>query len=203
MVLPKRQPPILHRLPQIATQAVHARSYCADQNAVADCVTGYANAQLVDDSDRLVVDDEPGLTGYLPRSMCRSAPQMAAGTVVKVVSVEEPMVFDNQMAATSLSAVYPASLLEELAEAAHDRSSSAVQTAKEILVRAGMQVKSDPGAPVGEPRGVILDAAKFWQADMIVLGSHGRRGLERLLLDSVSEAVAIYPHCSVEVIRSA
>jgi nucleotide-binding universal stress UspA family protein len=64
-----------------------------------------------------------------------------------------------------------------------------------------MTAVSDPAAPVGEPRGVILDAAKSWQADMIVLDSHGRRGLDRLFLGSVSEAAAIHAHCSVEVIR--
>jgi nucleotide-binding universal stress UspA family protein len=38
-------------------------------------------------------------------------------------------------------------------------------------------------------------------ADMIVLGSHGRRGIDKLLIGSVSETVATYAHCSVEVIR--
>jgi nucleotide-binding universal stress UspA family protein len=124
------------------------------------------------------------------------------GSVVKIVSVEELLVFESQMAASSLAAPYPASLIEELAQAAHDRSSSAVQTAKEILFRAGLKAVSDSSAPIGEPRGVILDTADSWQADMIVLGSHGRRGMDRLLLGSVSEAVAVHAHCSVEVIRS-
>ena len=125
-----------------------------------------------------------------------------AGTVIKVLSVEELMVLQNQMMASSLSSFYPASLIEELLQDAHDRASSAVETAKGILLRAGMKAVSDPVAPVGEPRGVILDAAKLWQADMIVLGSHGRHGLDRLLMGSVSEAVAIHADCSVEVIRA-
>jgi nucleotide-binding universal stress UspA family protein len=64
-----------------------------------------------------------------------------------------------------------------------------------------MKVLSHHAMPAGEPRGVILDTAKTWGADLIVLGSHGRRGLDRLLLCSVSEAVAIHARCSVEVIR--
>jgi len=124
-----------------------------------------------------------------------------AGTIVKILSVEELMIFENQLTASSLSSVYPASLIQELVQDARDRASSAVEVAKAILLRAGMTAVSDPAAPVGEPRGVILDAAKSWQADMIVLGSHGRRGLDRLFLGSVSEAVAIHAHCSVEVIR--
>jgi nucleotide-binding universal stress UspA family protein len=124
------------------------------------------------------------------------------GTVVKVLSVEELMIFENQMIASSFSPVYPASLLEELMQEAHERANSAVEAAKSILLRAGMKAVSDPVAPVGEPRGVILDAAKLWHAEMIVLGSHGRRGLDRVLMGSVSEAVAIHADCSVEVIRS-
>jgi len=56
--------------------------------------------------------------------------------------------------------------------------------------------------PTGDPRAVILDAARAWPADLIVLGSHGRRGLDRFLMGSVAESVAIHAHCSVEVIRS-
>jgi len=125
------------------------------------------------------------------------------GTVIRVMSVQELMVLQNQLAASSLSAVYPASLLEELMQDAHDRASSAAEVAKGILLRAGVNAVSDPSAPIGEPRGVILDTAKSWPADMIVLGSHGRRGVDRLLMGSVSEAVAVHAHCSVEVIRAA
>jgi nucleotide-binding universal stress UspA family protein len=34
------------------------------------------------------------------------------------------------------------------------------------------------------------------------MGSHGRRGINRFLLGSVSEAVAAHAHCSVEIIRN-
>ena len=53
----------------------------------------------------------------------------------------------------------------------------------------------------GNPKSEILDAAEKWKADLIVLGSHGRTGLERFLLGSVSEAVARHAHCSVEIVR--
>jgi nucleotide-binding universal stress UspA family protein len=123
------------------------------------------------------------------------------GTVFKVLSVEELMVPDGQMAASSLSPIYPASLLEELMTQAREQVRSAVEMAKEILRRAGMKVLDDRALPVGEPRAVILDSAKSWGANLIVLGSHGRRGLDRFLLGSISEAVAIHAQCSVEVIR--
>jgi nucleotide-binding universal stress UspA family protein len=53
----------------------------------------------------------------------------------------------------------------------------------------------------GEPRTAILDAAQRWPADLIVVGSHGRSGLDRFLLGSVSEGVVRHATCSVEVVR--
>jgi len=53
----------------------------------------------------------------------------------------------------------------------------------------------------GKPKWRIVDEAKEWGADSIVVGSHGRRGMTRLLLGSVSEAVAMNADCSVEVVR--
>jgi len=48
----------------------------------------------------------------------------------------------------------------------------------------------------------ILDSAEIWGADTIVIGSHGRRGLTRFLMGSVSSAVANYAPCSVVVVRT-
>jgi nucleotide-binding universal stress UspA family protein len=123
------------------------------------------------------------------------------GSIFRVISVEELMVVGNQREAASLSAVYPASLLEELTTQARNRAHSAVEMAKDILTHAGLALDSGESTPFGDPRGVILDTAKEWGADLIVLGSHGRRGLDRFLLGSVSEAVAIHAACSVQVIR--
>jgi nucleotide-binding universal stress UspA family protein len=54
----------------------------------------------------------------------------------------------------------------------------------------------------GDARDVILDWAEKWHPDLILLGSHGKRGLDRLLLGSVSEAIARHAHCSVEIVRA-
>lgn len=53
----------------------------------------------------------------------------------------------------------------------------------------------------GDTRKVILDLAKNWPADLIMVGSHGRRGIEKAVLGSVSEAVATHAGCSVEMTR--
>jgi nucleotide-binding universal stress UspA family protein len=54
----------------------------------------------------------------------------------------------------------------------------------------------------GSPKQVLVDEAEAWGADLIVVGSHGRRGLTRFLLGSVSQAVALHAPCSVEIVRT-
>jgi nucleotide-binding universal stress UspA family protein len=55
----------------------------------------------------------------------------------------------------------------------------------------------------GDAREIILANASEWPADLVVVGSHGRRNLKRLLLGSVAESVARHAPCSVEIVRSA
>lgn len=53
----------------------------------------------------------------------------------------------------------------------------------------------------GDPRFKIIKHATSWKADLIVVGSHGRTELRRLLMGSVSDAVLRHAHCSVELVR--
>ncbi len=74
-----------------------------------------------------------------------------------------------------------------------------VNSAEEVLASAGL--KATAVVLSGNPKEVILEEAKKWNADLIVVGSHGRRGFKRFLLGSVSDAVAMNAHCSVVVVR--
>jgi nucleotide-binding universal stress UspA family protein len=124
-----------------------------------------------------------------------------AGTVFKVVGVEEIVALETPMAASALASIYPASLLEELLEEAHTRAVNAVEGTRKILETARLKVLDHQPILAGDPRTTILDLAQAWRANLVVLGSHGRRGLDRLLMGSVAESVAVHAHCSVEVIR--
>ena len=53
----------------------------------------------------------------------------------------------------------------------------------------------------GDPRSVIVDEARDWSADLIVVGSHGYTGVKRWLLGSVAQSVVAHAPCSVEVVR--
>ena len=50
---------------------------------------------------------------------------------------------------------------------------------------------------VGTPVSEILDVAAEWNVDLIVLGSHGRVGLSRLLMGSIAEEVIRRASCPV------
>ncbi len=125
-----------------------------------------------------------------------------AGTQAKIVSAVELLMPENAMSISSPAPVYPASLLEEVWSDARKRAQDAVEETRKTLVDAGMKIADGEATPDGDPRVILLDQAKEWGADLIVLGSHGRRGMDRVLMGSVSESVAMHAHCSVEVIRS-
>jgi len=55
--------------------------------------------------------------------------------------------------------------------------------------------------PDADPRHGIVDEARRWKADLIVIGSHGRHGLDRLLVGSVAEGVLRHAPCGVEIVR--
>jgi nucleotide-binding universal stress UspA family protein len=67
------------------------------------------------------------------------------------------------------------------------------------LSEAGYRVKTE--VKVGDARGEILDFAAVWNPDLIVVGSHGREGLDRFLIGSVAETIARHAVCSVLVAR--
>jgi len=54
----------------------------------------------------------------------------------------------------------------------------------------------------GFPADSILDAAKTLPCDLIVMGTHGRRGISHTISGSVAEAVLRKAHCPVIAVRS-
>ncbi len=124
-----------------------------------------------------------------------------AGSEIKIVSVRELLTLQNASTVSSPCPIYPESLLNEILEDARKRSDKAIAQARHVLTSKGLKVCDGPATPVGDAREILLDEARAWGADLIVLGSHGKHGFDRLVLGSVSESVALYADCSVEVIR--
>ncbi len=121
-----------------------------------------------------------------------------SGAEVRIFSVVELHV-------PLFSAPYPPYLnhhaMENLRAEAMRRSEQALAASEQVITGAGLPESSTVAVPTATPQEMILKEAADWGADLIVVGSHGRRGLNRFLLGSVSEAVASHAPCSVEVIR--
>ncbi len=63
------------------------------------------------------------------------------------------------------------------------------------------RVRATFEAMLGNPEHQICDLAQEWQADLIVVGRHGRTGLAELFLGSVSNHVLHHAPCSVLVVQ--
>ena len=90
---------------------------------------------------------------------------------------------------------------EAVWKALREQAKDLVEKAADKLRAAKFDVSTE--LVEGDPKSQIIDVANEWHADMIVLGSHGRTGLSRFLIGSVSQAVVRHAHCSVEIIRTA
>jgi nucleotide-binding universal stress UspA family protein len=144
----------------------------------------------------LAIDESKYSQAALQRVIDQNRPQE---TEVRVVHVTEPITF-----------IYPPEMAAEYAptpqlvalrnEQLKDAESLVVQAAAKLRA-AGFQAETEVFE--GDIRSEILDLAQKWPADLIVVGSHGRKGLERFLMGSVSEFVARHAPCSVEIVRLA
>lgn len=54
----------------------------------------------------------------------------------------------------------------------------------------------------GNPADAVVDCAKNENVDLIVLGTHGRTGLSRLVMGSVAEKIVRNAHCPVLTVKS-
>jgi nucleotide-binding universal stress UspA family protein len=79
-------------------------------------------------------------------------------------------------------------------------SRRADKVAEELRAR-GLRV-GEPVIRPGYPKSILLEEADKWQAHCIFVGAKGLSRIERVLLGSVSAAVAARAACSVEVVRS-
>ncbi|MDX1961587.1 MAG: universal stress protein [Pirellulales bacterium] len=71
----------------------------------------------------------------------------------------------------------------------------------QAVVPADSAIAHEHRLVVGDPSEEVIRVAKEEHADMIVMGTHGRSGVARLLMGSVAEYVLRHAPCPVMVIR--
>ena len=138
----------------------------------------------------LAIDGSPHSQDAVDEIARRPWPTRTAVRVVSVIRPYAPPATEVVLAAATIDTVRQQQMGE----------------AEALTVRAG-ELLAEPGLSVetvvreGDARSAILDEAESWGADLIVVGSHGRTGLKRLVLGSVAAAVMAHAPCSVEVVR--
>ena len=78
----------------------------------------------------------------------------------------------------------------QVLEAARKGGAKALDEARAIAVAGGVPAEHKLAEVAGQGLGeVVADEARNWPADLIVIGTHGRRGVSRVLLGSGAEQV--------------
>ena len=118
----------------------------------------------------------------------------AFGAVVTAVYVIDPYPFtgvDSEFAYGQ----------DQYLNAARAEARAAMEGAAKRLQDAGVQAETRVIESHAVWRGVI-EAIEACGADLVVMGSHGRRGLERLVLGSVTQSVLSHTKVSALVVRT-
>ncbi|XP_047972986.1 universal stress protein A-like protein [Salvia hispanica] len=93
----------------------------------------------------------------------------------------------------------PIELVTSLQENNRKIAEALLEKAKGICSKYG--VSGETITQVGEPKEVICEAVEKLNIDLLVLGSHGRRGLQRAFLGSVSDYCVHNAKCHVLVVK--
>jgi nucleotide-binding universal stress UspA family protein len=116
-----------------------------------------------------------------------------AGSRVIVLSVLQPVA--STLAAPYEPGVVPVGDLEGLRQELESLVAGAERTLREVGFSTEARVLT------GDPRETLIDVARSERADLIVVGSHGRTGIAKMMLGSVSSHVVTHAPCSVLVVK--
>ena len=143
----------------------------------------------------LAIDGSPCSERAVEEVARRPWPDDSQVRIVSVVEPPAPLVAEPYMGVSGY--------FEEVEQLKRKQADEVVARAAEAL-RAGagtalMGISTD--VITGSPKRTIVEESEEWDADLIVLGSHGYHTWERMLLGSVSQSVAAHAQCSVEIVR--
>ncbi|MHB1872191.1 MAG: universal stress protein [Steroidobacteraceae bacterium] len=138
------------------------------------------------------VDGSPTAAQGLSEAIKLARDQSAAILVMHVV--DEWRVAAGDIAAVNLDAGAKA-----LREAGAELLKEAEAQARAAGVSVETVLLEELGTPVGE---CIVQRARQWSADLIVCGTHGRRGISRLLLGSSAEYLVRHTPVPILLVRA-
>lgn len=121
----------------------------------------------------------------------------ALGARITVVTVTEPFPIAT---GGDFGYVPSASVITDYRAGQKDTANAILARAKQAAEQAGVPVETVHVADT-PPAEAIIDTAKSRNCDLITMGSHGRRGLGRLVLGSKTSEVVTHGHVPVLVVR--
>ena len=116
------------------------------------------------------------------------------GSTIEVLSVVRPVV------GVYSEAYVPAPAYVEEANEGMVRRHQEIASGAERQLQ-GLGLATEARILHGDPRTELVDAAREQRADLLVLGSHGRTGMSKLLMGSVASYVVTHAPCSVMVVK--
>ena len=135
------------------------------------------------------VDDSPFSKAALDYVKSAAWPK---GTRFHVVSASPPVFIGPGEAAAP-------GAIAELVQAQEKYHRNIAESGAAALKAAGFEAEGRM-VPT-DPRGALIDEARRTQANLLVVGSHGRSGIGKLLLGSVASHVVSHAPCSVLVVK--
>lgn len=87
-----------------------------------------------------------------------------------------------------------------LPELATIQKDSANHLLAQLIADFGTGITVSQMIKTGDIKDEILETAKTWQADIIVMGTHGRTGLDHFLLGSMAESITRHAQCPVFIV---
>ncbi|HIA51496.1 MAG TPA: universal stress protein [Candidatus Melainabacteria bacterium] len=116
-------------------------------------------------------------------------------TEFTVMSVVEPLKVGNVMA------VLPGPILDEMMEKRQENAQQVVEDTVRCISKIVSRDKIRKQIIEGSPTEEIMKEITISKPDMLLIGSHGRHGLDRIILGSVSLFLVSHAPCSVIVIK--
>jgi nucleotide-binding universal stress UspA family protein len=115
------------------------------------------------------------------------------GSELKIISVIE------RPAISYVTSGEFALAIDQIAKEVRQDSENIALRAAQVLQQVGLNASFI--VKEGAVAESIIDEAKHWDADLIIIGTHGRKGLSRFFIGSVALRVATHSPCSVEIVK--
>jgi len=93
--------------------------------------------------------------------------------------------------------------VQDIMKAIADAGKALLEKCKDRVASQGVAVETKLVESVGDRiGGIISEEAQKWNADLLVVGTHGRKGIEHLLMGSVAEGVIRTASMPVLLVRA-